>query len=200
MNIGACYQIPNMFIYEPTHEIMALIALRKHNLQTRMRSNPLGLHVWFLVRSFVYFHTLFVRTAKALARLRGCAVSPEHSLFAYAISTKSHVLAHICYVIYDANKILFTPRLARCKNSSLVLLLTVLRRCLWWFIALFCEYTVTVSLPRVGNGAIVRRLEPRSGCKFGLYVCVRQCNAWVRESLCALNKIMSGSIEHRAIP
>ena len=31
--------------YEPTHEIMALIALRKLNLQIRMRSNPLGLHV-----------------------------------------------------------------------------------------------------------------------------------------------------------
>ena len=31
--------------FEPTHEIMALIALRKLNLQTRMRINPLGLHV-----------------------------------------------------------------------------------------------------------------------------------------------------------
>ena len=30
---------------EPTHEIMALIALHKHNLQTCMRSNTLGLHV-----------------------------------------------------------------------------------------------------------------------------------------------------------
>ena len=30
---------------EPTHEIMALIALRKLNLQTRMCSNPLGLDV-----------------------------------------------------------------------------------------------------------------------------------------------------------
>ena len=66
---------------------MALIALRKLNLQTRMRSNPLGLHVWALVRPFVYYHTLCVRTAKALARLRGCAVLPEPSLFAFAIST-----------------------------------------------------------------------------------------------------------------
>ena len=38
----ACYT--DMIINEPTHEIMALIALRKLNLQTRMRSNPLGLH------------------------------------------------------------------------------------------------------------------------------------------------------------
>ena len=32
-------------INESTHEIMALIALRKLNLQTRIRSNPLGLHI-----------------------------------------------------------------------------------------------------------------------------------------------------------
>ena len=48
---------------------MALIAFRKLSLQTCMCSNPLGLHVWFLVRPFVYFHTLCVRTVKALARL-----------------------------------------------------------------------------------------------------------------------------------
>ena len=72
---------------EPPHEIMALIVFRKLNLQTRMRSHPLELHVWFLVRPFVYFHTLCLRTAKALARRRGCAVSPEPSLFAYAVST-----------------------------------------------------------------------------------------------------------------
>ena len=31
--------------FEPTHEIMALIALRKRNLQTRMRNHPMVLHV-----------------------------------------------------------------------------------------------------------------------------------------------------------
>ena len=73
--------------FEPSHEIMALFVLRKFILQTRISGHPLGLEVWFLVGPFVYFHTLCVRTAKALARLRGCAVSPEPSLFAYAIST-----------------------------------------------------------------------------------------------------------------
>ena len=72
--------------YESTHEIMALIALHKLNLQTRMRSIPLGLYVWFFVRPFVYFHTLCVQTVKALV-MRGCAVLPELSLFAYAVST-----------------------------------------------------------------------------------------------------------------
>ena len=74
-------------INEPTHEVMVLVALRKLNLQTRMHSDPLRLHVWYLVRHFVYFNTLCVRTAKALSRLRGCAVLIEPSLFAYAIST-----------------------------------------------------------------------------------------------------------------
>ena len=62
---------------------MALITLHKLNLQTCMRSHPVGLHVWFSVRRSVYFNTLCVRTVKALI----CAVSPEPLLFAYAIST-----------------------------------------------------------------------------------------------------------------
>ena len=67
---------------------MALFFLRsKLIFQTRMLSHPVGLDVWFLVGPFVYFHTSCVRTAKALARQRGCAGSPEPSLVAYVIST-----------------------------------------------------------------------------------------------------------------
>ena len=73
--------------FEPAHEIMALFILRKLFLQTCMRSPQVGLDVWFFVRPFVYFHTSCVRTAKALARLHGCAGSPEPSLVAYVIST-----------------------------------------------------------------------------------------------------------------
>ena len=72
---------------EPPHTIMALFVLRKLILQTRMPSYPVGLDVWLLVWHFVYFHTSCVRTAKGLARLRGCAGSPELSLVAYVIST-----------------------------------------------------------------------------------------------------------------
>ena len=71
-------------INEPSHEIMTLFVLI---LQTRMPSHPVGLDVWFLVGHFVDFHTLCVRTAKALARLRGWAGSSEPSQFAYMIST-----------------------------------------------------------------------------------------------------------------
>ena len=80
--------IDNTRIIEPAHEIMALFLLRKFILQIRMRSHPAGLDVWFFVGPFLYFHTSCVRTAKALARLRGCAGLPEPSLVAYAISTK----------------------------------------------------------------------------------------------------------------
>ena len=58
--------------FEPAHEIMALFVLRKLIRQTHLRSHPVGLDIWFLVRPFTYFHTSCVRTAKALARLRRC--------------------------------------------------------------------------------------------------------------------------------
>ena len=67
--------------------IMVLFVLHKLILQTRIRSYRVGLDVWFLVGPFVFFHTSCLRTAKALARLRGCTDSPEPSLVAYVIST-----------------------------------------------------------------------------------------------------------------
>ena len=84
-------QFPPKFLFcpiiEPCDEIMVLFILHKLILQTHMRSHPVGLDVWFLVRPFVYVHTLCVQTEKALVRLRGCAGSPEPSLVTYVIST-----------------------------------------------------------------------------------------------------------------
>ena len=71
----------------PCHEIMVLFVLHKLIPQTCMRSHLVGLDVWFLVRLFVFFHTSYERTAKALARLRACAGSPDPSLVAYMTST-----------------------------------------------------------------------------------------------------------------
>ena len=73
--------------FDPAHEIMALFILRQLILQTCMGSHLVGLDVWCLIGPFVCFHTSCVRTAKALARLRGCAGSPEPSLVAYVIIT-----------------------------------------------------------------------------------------------------------------
>ena len=70
---------------EPAHEIVVLFVL--HKLILQMRMHPVGLDIWFLVGPFVYFSTSCVRTAKALARLRGCAGSPEPLLVANVIST-----------------------------------------------------------------------------------------------------------------
>ena len=96
-------QFPQRLVFEETmlrraaHEFLCLIfsqtvgfdfiVLRKLILQTRRRSHPMGLDVWFLVGPFAYFHCSCMRTPKALARLRGCAGSPEPSLVAYVIST-----------------------------------------------------------------------------------------------------------------
>ena len=68
-------------------EIMALFVLHKLILDIGMRSHPVGLDVWFLVRPFVFFHTSCVRTAKAVVRLSRCTGSPEPLLVAYVIST-----------------------------------------------------------------------------------------------------------------
>ena len=76
---------------EPSHEIMVLFVLQKRILQTHKTTHPMGLDVWF----FVYFHTSCVRTANTLARLRGNAGSPVHSLVAYvwkAETVKSYIL------------------------------------------------------------------------------------------------------------
>ena len=89
---------------ELCHEIMVFV-LRQLILQTRMCSHPMGLDVWFLVRPFIFFHTLCVRTAKALARLCRCAGPHESLLVAYVISTiiswaASNEDFHVCTEIW----------------------------------------------------------------------------------------------------
>ena len=68
---------------EPFHEIMVLFILRNLILQTHMCSHPVRLDVLVLARPFVYVHTSCVRTAKVLARMRGCTDSPGPSLVAF---------------------------------------------------------------------------------------------------------------------
>ena len=88
---------------EPSHEIMALFIHRTLILQMRMHSHPVGLDVWILDTPFVYFFTLCMWTAKALARLIRTG-SPELSQVAYVISTiiswaGSNVLPYISVVL-----------------------------------------------------------------------------------------------------
>ena len=53
-----------------------------------MPSHSEGPGIWLSVWRFLLTHCLYERAAKVLARLRGCAGSPEPSLLASAISTK----------------------------------------------------------------------------------------------------------------
>ena len=83
-SVKCCFSPATTMTFEPAHEIMVL-SVHELILQTRMRSHPVGLDVWFFAGPFICFHTSCVRTAKALARLHGCAGSPEPSLVAYVI-------------------------------------------------------------------------------------------------------------------
>ena len=53
-----------------------------------MPSHSEGPGIWLSVWRFLLTHCLYKRAAEVLARLRGCAGSPEPSLLAQAISTK----------------------------------------------------------------------------------------------------------------
>ena len=113
--------------FEPFHKNMVLFIQL-----TCMHSHPVELDAWFLVRLFVYFHILCVRTAKALARLRRCTGSPEPSLLTYVISTIiswagsfKEIGLILCRVIqlnfkYSGYKILFSsiPRLLEVVMGS----------------------------------------------------------------------------------
>ena len=100
-----------------THEILALFVLRKLILQTRMRSHPEGLDLWFLVEPFGYFHTLCERTAKALARLTwafaGRLCDKYHSLTSWLILS-SHLFA--CRPFFSAPLIISADFFSLCQR------------------------------------------------------------------------------------
>ena len=125
--IGYIMSFITLFVLpiEPAHEIMVLCVLRKLILQTRMRSHPVGLDVWRLVGLFIYFHTVRLWTAKALARQHRCVGSPEPSLLAYVISTiiswagsycMPEFMVEIYTIIYTAGKMLsfWSEQIALC--------------------------------------------------------------------------------------
>ena len=87
-------------IIEPAHEIMAHFILRPTH------SSNVHAHPSSGARCLIFGRTLrllpnftCVRTAKALARLRGCTGLPEPSLVAYVICT--HELAQLYYKIVN---------------------------------------------------------------------------------------------------
>ena len=81
-NTDSNYSSVYKCIIKPTHGIMALIALRKLNLQTRMRSNPLTLHVWYWV-STSSTSILYVCQQRRLFVVRLC--NKYHNLMCWLI-------------------------------------------------------------------------------------------------------------------
>ena len=75
-------------LVEPRQANLCLRAFRHDTFQLCMPSHSEGPGIWLSVWRFLLIHCLYERAAKVLARLRGCAGSPEPSLLAYAISTK----------------------------------------------------------------------------------------------------------------
>ena len=125
------FRAPAQILNIWAHETMVLFVFRKLILQTRMCSQPMGLDVWFLVGPFVYFHTSCVRTAKALARLRRCAGSPEpcdkyHNLMSWLIWKKNLTANKKVLMISD--------------NPSVIHLFLILRP-RFWIVKLFISDT-----------------------------------------------------------
>ena len=78
----------NVKWYEPRQANLCLRAFRHDKFYLRMPSHSDEPGIWLSVWRFLLTHCLYERAAEVLARLRGCAGSPEPSLLAYAISTK----------------------------------------------------------------------------------------------------------------
>ena len=67
---------------EPRQANLCLRAFCHDKFQLRMPSHSEGPGIWLSVWRFLLIHCLYERAAKVLARLRGCAGSPEPSLLA----------------------------------------------------------------------------------------------------------------------
>ena len=75
-------QLLDMIIIGPRQANWCLRAFRHDKFQLRMPSHSEGPGIWLSVWRFLLIHCLYERAAKVLARLRGCAGSPEPSLLA----------------------------------------------------------------------------------------------------------------------
>ena len=69
-------------IIGPRQANLCLRAFRHDKFQLRMPSYSEGPGIWLSVWRFLLTHCLYERAAEVLARLRGCAGSPEPSLLA----------------------------------------------------------------------------------------------------------------------
>ena len=90
-----------------------------------MRSPLNWLDILLFVWSFLMENTIFLRTIKALARLRLCAVSPEPLLVALMISALLSCANSILSLLPGVDKIFRIKRLLICTQSTLESMETV---------------------------------------------------------------------------
>ena len=94
-------------VYGPSQANLCLRAFRHDKFQLRMPSHSEGLGIWLSVWRFLLTHCLYERAAKVLARLRGCAGSPEP--FAARIGDKYQIrLARSIWRHYMYNYVYFS--------------------------------------------------------------------------------------------
>ena len=121
-----CRVYPMYFpVFEPSREKRDIMVIRFVVLQMRMRSSLLGWETCVFAWSFLKVLITCLRTAKALARLRLCAVSPEPLLVAFVMSTLFSYACSFILRIYSShyprsvfNLDIETDKLQQCRPRS----------------------------------------------------------------------------------
>ena len=118
-------------IWAPSNEFVSS-SIQSWQSLMRVPSHSEGPGIWLSVWRFLLTHCLYERAAKALARLRGCAGSPEPSLLAQAISYKfawcspynaawvhiwNFTVSHWWCIIMHALPYRWQVKVIRCKSS-----------------------------------------------------------------------------------
>ena len=109
-----------------------------------MPSHSEGPGIWLSVWRFLLTHCLYERAAEVLARLRGCAGSPELSLLAQAISTKFAWRGP-----YNLNEVLIqTLKCPYLKDCREIVATAVRTRAVNWvlsFISVWTPFTIEIN-------------------------------------------------------
>ena len=102
-------------IWAPSSEFVSS-SIPSWQILTAYASHSEELGIWLSVWRFLLTHCLYERVAEVLARLHGCAGSPEPSLLTYAIRTKfpwrgPYLFCFVVFLLVMENKIKLSPTL-----------------------------------------------------------------------------------------
>ena len=86
----------NETTFEPSHEIMVLFILRKL-LFFQTRSHPVGLDVWFVIRSYIYHYGCIKKADTNQCLFVSCLMPKYHSLQEPRTRDNCETLSHKCW-------------------------------------------------------------------------------------------------------